>query len=754
VLTPIEGPDCLSLPPSSQTEVLSSEIEMMRNIRVQPFSQYTNWFRLTFGDGAIYKMAVSMTDEEPVDYFMRHDGEYFSLKVEEGYQPVCPEDMLRRRIILHGFRDALTQNGFAFKGPHGYIAYWALKPYDQPHNDVFSAYTGFEYRVVEYEGDEGPECYLVIDPHVVFFMNMSVGDLVSRGISPSKLNNFSVKVLSEEGERVGGIDGFLVETQEGPGGEIWCRIIDVRTGTEEMIQASRAYLEPRPEIIRSVLQELGSSFDVVKFQREKSFLSSPFASKERFKKTQEIVRDYLVGQTQVFPLLIGEFRVDIDPDPIPVVGAGFPRARQLVEPALLFDKADSSAVHLQAYWGLRTFGPFTKDMPVIRLALLGTRSGVQILRDLVGQMNRGTRVMSGGMRQFFNTRLEVVDREVLASDTSESYIQGSEALGARGERRGDVDVVLVHLTKRTQDFELDTPYYNAKAILLRYGLPSQMVTPPALADPQWIHANLASAIFAKAGGWPWVLATDIPDFDMILGLELSAAISKTKRAGSRPRYIGYANVFDEQGRWMFFESTSQLYDFGKHQEQLADLVGIAVDRYEKVRGRRPYSIAIHYYKRFGEEEMELVTEVLRDKIGDHRTAFITVDKSHPMRLYDIQIRDGSFPRGHYAQLSDTEFLLSTTGHTELARKRLGTPEVLKVAVKQSPEPFVSIDSIASQVLALTRLNYKTLTPIVGEPVTLLFASLVASFTAVFSEYQWKEAKAKPSSKLDTVPWFL
>lgn len=665
----------------------------MRNIRVQPFSQYTNWFRLDVSDGLVYKIPISTADEEPSDYFLRHNGEYF-------------------------------------------------------------AYTGFEYRVVEYEGDEGPECYLVIDPHVVFFMNMSIGDLVSRGISPAKLNNLSVKVLSEGGERVGGIDGFLVETQGEQGRGIWCRIMDARVGTEETIEASRVYLEPRPEIIRRVLQELGSSFDVVKFQRDKSFLSSLFASKERFKKTQEIVRDYLVGRTQIFPLLIGKFRVDINLDPIPVVGAGFPRARQLVEPALLFDKADSSAVHLQAYWGLRTFGPFTKDMPVIRLALLGTRSGVQILRDLVTQMNHGTRVMPGGMRQFFNTRLEVVDEEALASGTLESYIRGSEALGARSERKGNVNVVLVHLTKRTQDFELDTPYYNVKPILLGHGLPSQMVTPPALADPQWIHANLASAIFAKAGGYPWVLATDIPDFDMILGLGLSAAISKTKRAGLRPRYIGYANVFDEQGRWMFFESTSRLYKFGKHQEQLADLVGIAVDRYEKVRGRRPYSIALHYYKRFGWEEKELVTKVLREKIGDHRTAFIIIDKSHPMRLYDIQILDGSFPRAHYAQLSDTELLLSTTGHTELAKKRLGTPEVLRVSVEQSPEPFVSIDSIASQVLALTRLNYKTLTPIVGEPVTLLSANLVARFTAVFSEHQWREAKADTASKLNTVPWFL
>jgi len=726
----------------------------MRGIEVQPFSQYTNWFRLVISDGAIYRIPVSTTSEIPVEYYLRHDGEYYSLKYEKGYQPVHPTDMLLRRIIIHGFRDALSNEGFTFKGFHNYLAYWSKLSLPQPHNDVFSAYTGFEFRVIEYEGEEQPEHFLVINPHIVFEMNMSIKELVLRSISPLWFGGYCVKVFSEEDDQIGRIDGFLVETWIAQD-EVRCRIIDARTGTEEVMDANQIYLEPRPEIIRAVLQELGSDFDVVEFQRDKSFLSSPVASRDRFLKTQEIVRDYLLKRAKVFPIQIGEFRVDIDPGPVPVVGAGFPCARQLVEPALLFDQADSSAVHLQAYWGLRTFGPFTKDIPIIKLALLGTRPGIVNLRSLVDQMNRGTRIMPGGMRKFFSTQLEVVDEEELASGTLESYIESSERLGARRERdsRG-IDVVLVHLVERTQDFDLNPPYYHAKPILLGYSLPSQMVTPPALSDPQWIYANLASAIFAKAGGCPWVLRDDISDFDMILGIGLSTAISITRRAGPRSRYLGYANVFDQQGRWMFFESTSRLYDPDKHQEQLAELVGVAIDRFTKVKGHEPQSIAIHYYKRFGQEERKLVMEVLDSKVGNYRVAFIAVDNSHPMRLYDLQIRDGSFPRGHYAQLSDTEFLLSTTGYTELAKKRLGTPRVLKVSVEQSPERFVSINSMANQILALTRLNYKTLTPIVGEPVTLLFANLAAKFMAVFSEHQWRDAQASPDGKLNTVPWFL
>jgi hypothetical protein len=580
-----------------------------------------------------------------------------------------------------------------------------------------------------------------------------VAELVSRGLPLSRFADQAVRVKSEGDERTGGIDDFLLETERRDDG-LQCRVINFVSSEEKYYDAGSVYLEPRPEIIRSLLHDLGHVFDVVKFQQEKSFLTSSVPSKDRFQKTQEIVRDYLVEKAAVFPLRAGDLQIDIEGEPTPIRGTGFPRAGQLTEPLILFDKSDSSAVHLQAYWGLRTFGPYTKDRPVIKVALLGGPIGLRNLRDLVNTLNKGTRIMPGGVRQFFNTRLEIADEEEVIADNLDSYIKASHAIGDRSDKRG-VDIVLVHLTRSTSDFELDTPYYNIKPILLEYGLPSQMLTAGKLTGPnaQWLHADVASGIFAKAGGHPWVLAEDIEDFDLILGVGLSEAISKTKRAGARPRYLGFANVFDERGRWMFFESTSALYDSERHAQQLTELISQGIDRYETEQKRLPRSIAIHYYKTFSRAEKEATIKVLEEKVGDHKVAFITIDKSHPMRLYDLHTQDGSFPRAHYAQLSDSEFLLSTTGYTELARKRLGTPAILKVSISQSPEPFVSLPSIAAQILALTRLNYKTVTPVVGEPVTLSFSNLVANFMAVFSEHQWKEAHDK-GTRVNTRPWFL
>jgi hypothetical protein len=184
---------------------------------------------------------------------------------------------------------------------------------------------------------------------------------------------------------------------------------------------------------------------------------------------------------------------------------------------------------------------------------------------------------------------------------------------------------------------------------------------------------------------------------------------------------------------------------------LAKLVAQAARRYEELRKSPARSIAVHYYKRFGRNEREWIISELEKQIGDFRLALITIDDSHPMRLYDLAIHDGSFPRGHFVHLSDGEVLLSSTGFTELSNKRMGTPVFLKLSFQQYPEPFVSGLNVARQILALTKLNYKALTPMVGEPVTIKYAKLASRFMAAFSEAQWKGVA---NQKIRSVPWFL
>ncbi|WP_456330659.1 hypothetical protein [Archaeoglobus sp.] len=106
-------------------------------------------------------------------------------------------------------------------------------------------------------------------------------------------------------------------------------------------------------------------------------------------------------------------------------------------------------------------------------------------------------------------------------------------------------------------------------------------------------------------------------------------------------------------------------------------------------------------------------------------------------------------------MSENEILLSTTGHSEIASKRMGTPKLLKVRAVHNPEPFITLDEIAEQILALTKLNWATAAPIVREPVTLLFSREIAYLTAAVSEQEWESLnKPEVNVVLNKKPWFI
>jgi argonaute-like protein implicated in RNA metabolism and viral defense len=537
-------------------------------------------------------------------------------------------------------------------------------------------------------------------------------------------------------------------------GVVRCQIRNFRDYTQAEASADSVILEARPEIIQEVLQRIGKPFEVIRLQREMSFLSSSKASADRYAKTVEFVHGLLRGRTPVFPIREGALVVELARTPLAIRGTGFPQGTTIEEPGLLFDRSDSSSTHKQAYWGLRNFGPYQKDMPEIRLAVLGRGSELARLESLAAELNKGTQSMPGGMRRFFRADLRVVHRIVVSSyelrcleSTIEEFLQSNAS--------GGVDTVLAMLPSKTDEFRLETPYYTIKAVLAKKGITFQMLTPDCFANLKWNALNIATALFAKAGGTPWVVEKAFPDVDMIVGFALSTVISRTRRAGNNPKYIGCANVFDSNGRWMFFAGTECEHVAGNRVEQIGELFRAALVKYRAEKGVPPRRVAVHYYKRFGWGERQTIYELLRDTVPDPRLAFITIDDSHPYRAYDKSNRDGDFARGGLVRLGDRQFLLCTSGHSQYAGRRMGTPRILNVSYREEPEVFTSPQNIAEHLLALTKLNYQTVTPLVREPVTLLFANLIANFAAAMSAEEYRSlARTYSSANFKARLWFI
>jgi argonaute-like protein implicated in RNA metabolism and viral defense len=424
------------------------------------------------------------------------------------------------------------------------------------------------------------------------------------------------------------------------------------------------------------------------------------------------------------------------------------------EPNLLFDKSDSSAVHPQVYWGLRTYGPYDKGISSVRLGIISPQSRMDQVKKLIDELNKGTPIMPGGMPKFFGSNLDVVVEMPVNSTEVSSYEDKCWAF-VKSSDPSEVDVVLVYIPKTSRYFS-NTPYYRSKAILASEGYSSQMITDSTFLNLKWSYLNLASAIYAKAGGIPWVLESEMKNVDILLGISISNLVSEKYRAGVSARYVGYVNVFDSYGKWMFFEGTAKSYEEGKIFEQLKELLSKAFQKFEAEKRFRPKNVVIHYYKRWGKQETDSVIKILDELLGDFNVGFISIDDSHPFRVYDTNVADGSFPRGHYAYLGENAILMSTTGFTTIAAKRMGTPKLLHVVSRmQHPSKFIEMEDLALQILSLTKLDWATATPLVREPVTLLFSREIAYLTAVVSEQEWKSIiRPEVNAILSRRPWFI
>ena len=338
-----------------------------------------------------------------------------------------------RRLIESGFRAALVRSGCALKdGVGGYIAYWPTTHTPAAYRDIFHTYKGFEFRVTYFVGESEngeSQFFLTLDPHTVLLMKASVGDLIRKGIRPSDFSGLPSRVRERSGTEDSSVDCNILSVSNDLS-DLKCEVLNFKTRETISVSADRVFIEPKPEVIQDkIISRMDTRFNLVEFVREKTFVNSRQASRERFNATRKVVE--FLATTKVTPFSIGQTTISIDPNFVPVTGSSFPREDEVPEALLLFDKADSSATHLQPYHGLRAYGPFSKDVPDIKLALLGTKPGISLLQQLINDLNKGTSIMPGGMARFFRTKLVIVDNEPVVNESTDEYLEAARILSGR-----------------------------------------------------------------------------------------------------------------------------------------------------------------------------------------------------------------------------------------------------------------------------------------------------------------------------------
>jgi argonaute-like protein implicated in RNA metabolism and viral defense len=277
-----------------------------------------------------------------------------------------------------------------------------------------------------------------------------------------------------------------------------------------------------------------------------------------------------------------------------------------------------------------------------------------------------------------------------------------------------------------------------------------MVDSPTLNNPDWKDLNLALNVIAKCGVTPWVLPECIPDADFFVGLSYT-------QSKDGQRIMGFANVFNNYGRWEFYAGNTTTFDVAKRSEHLASLARATLERLRQTHSLpSSASLVFHHSVRVSRDDRTAILGSVRSVVSDASVTFVWVNSYGQSRLFDSRPEtDGSVRRGSYIPLSRRRLLLSTTGNNPF-RRAMGTPRPLELNVVHfSPKAEEPSDydhrSLALQVLSLTKLNWASTDAFCGEPITTKYAGDIAYLTAAFLR-QKEPFQLHPV--LESTPWFI
>lgn len=332
-------------------------------------------------------------------------------------------------------------------------------------------------------------------------------------------------------------------------------------------------------------------------------------------------------------------------------------------------------------------------------------------------------------------------------------------------------VIIITPTSKIEDNEL---YYKLKKILLEEGIPSQFVsisTLEKLGDPKiafgpTLH-SLWLNIYAKMGGKPWKLASQMENVHCFIGVGFGI---NTDNERGQHIFAGVAHVFDKFGSWIDITSGSQSISKEEHENFFEpqkylegsssfkisktltqEIIYNALRLYQQQQtktGEAARNIVLHKLGPVYECEVIGFLEGIRQLLGSMescRLGIVQIEQDHQMKLYGPASHnaqsDRTVSRGLGAFMGANKIALASTGSVSRGAKGeiyfgIGTPQPLlitsvlpsQVLLKQyglAPENFFDIEAVTKHIMALTQLHWGSTRDNIRLPITAMYAQKVA-----------------------------
>ena len=663
-------------------------------------------------------------------------GEFANLYPISGLGPVNGSDAARRLDFLAALKERLAANGwFIDRFRHGVLVAHRrgiVHPAPEAVARIVRIYPAVVFQFREHFGFR----YLLVD------MTVTVR---------SVLNAASLQAVVDTGELVGlwGVARWQgwerARLMSFEGGR--CRVFLPDYGQEELIPADRVIPQLPRETIDRLLRERGIRYDLSGEIARAGMGLVTGAARLRSERMQDLVNDLANG---VFPLRVGKASAQLSTRPLHLSrrdnGSPSLRVDEYAEPVVEFRMHRQDA---NVREGITHHGSFDCDRKDIELVPVCAPEEADGMRSLIERLRHG-RFRYKGSERTFGTRLTYRSLTTAAPAELETecrrlVAQYPEWRGAEGWPR----LFLVHCPESGHALDDEqAPYYRIKRCLLEAGIPCQMVDTPTIRNPDYKDLNLALNVVAKCGVTPWVLPDSISDADFFVGLSYTRS---ARNEGAR--IMGFANVFNEYGRWEFYSGGGGAFPYEERTTHYESLVSRTLERLPL--SDRP-SICFHYSAKFSREDRDAILRGARRVRPDGVYFFVWINSHHHVRFYDSRPdTDGSLARGKYVVGARNQIYVSTTGQNPY-RKTLGTPKVLEVNVRvEGPEgerrSALDLRAMAGQILSLTKLNWASTDSLCAEPITTKYAGDVAYLTAAFMR---QEGSFGLHPVLERTPWFI
>jgi len=426
---------------------------------------------------------------------------------------------------------------------------------------------------------------------------------------------------------------------------------------------------------------------------------------------------------------------------------------ELKTPTFIFDYAGIKTNKYSADAGLSTYGPYDSmnfDIKTPNVLCICNRNNrgyftkfLSVLKDGLPQ----SKYFQKGLLKKYDLQDILFDIKEIHSYTLDQYL---DVISNYDENKPHLAIIEIPLEfKKLND--TSNPYYRIKAKLLSLEVPVQYVTSETIRlYKDYILNSMALQVYAKMGGTPWVLPSQRSgDREIIVGIGHSLIRKNQYQGAEQNRVVGITTFLSGDGQYLLSDKVKDV-SFEDYFQELLKSLKNSIKRLSSDQGWSEgdtIRLIFHIFKPIKNTEFDVISQLINEtpeyKI---KFAFVTISKSHPNLLFDINQMgvskySNSPLKGEYIpNRASNVFLDSETcivqmfGANELKTEKhaMSTPIQIKIRTPQGKYTnnklndllFYDLSYITQQIYSFTYLSWRSFLP--GElPATMLYSNLIS-----------------------------